>query len=177
MRPVSAASARRSAWLFASASVAALVCSSNAALASCTLNVPGGQVLAVSGDTCNVTGSYATTANGAIAGQATGVNALITGPGAGTVIFSTAGASANALQANNGGAIRLTPTLTAPATVSTSGAGSIGLLATGSVHTPGVSVASQISVQNLNLTSSGIVAAPGGLQSVAVQADTAAQSL
>ena len=30
------------------------------------MNVPGGQVLALSGDTCNVTGTYATTANGAI---------------------------------------------------------------------------------------------------------------
>ena len=96
------------------------------------MNIPGGQVLAVSGDICNVAGSYSTTAGGAIAWQATGVNALITGPSEGTVTFSTAGASANGLQADGGGAISLTPTLAAPATVTTTGVGSIGLVATGS---------------------------------------------
>jgi hypothetical protein len=112
-------------------------------------------VLAQSGDTCNVAGTYATTANGAIAGQATGLNALITGPSEGTVIFSTAGASANALQADNGGAISLTPTLAAPATVTTTGVGSVGLLATGSALIDDDPVPSQITIQNVNVSTSG----------------------
>ena len=41
--------------------------------AGCTLNVPGGQVIAMAGDTCNVSGNYATTGDGQIAGQATGL--------------------------------------------------------------------------------------------------------
>ena len=112
-------------------------------------------MLAVSGDTCNVSGSYSTTANGVIAGQATGVNALITGPNAGTVTFSTTGASANGLQADNGGVISLTPTPAAPGTVTTTGVGSIGLLATGSGEEEGRLVASQITIQNVNVSTSG----------------------
>ena len=155
MRPVNAASARRAGWLFASASAAALACSSNASFAACTLNVPGGQVLAVSGDTCNVSGSYSTTANSVIAGQATGVNALITGPNAGTVTFSTTGASANGRRRTTGGVISLTPTPAAPGTVTTTGVGSIGLLATGSGEEEGRLVASQITIQNVNVSTSG----------------------
>jgi hypothetical protein len=127
------------------AGFAALVLSSGAAFAGCTLNVPGGQVIAMAGDTCLVSGSYATTENGQIAGQATGLNALITGPSSGTVSFSTTGTAANALQADTGGAVTLSG-----GSVTTSGNGSAGLFATG--------IGSQI-----NATDVAVSAAGGGL--------------
>jgi hypothetical protein len=133
---------------------AALVLSSGAAFASCEENNPGG-VLALSGDTCFVLGSYATAIDGAILGQATGLNALITGPTEGTISFSTTGASSNALQADTGGAITLTPTAASPGTVTTTGNNSAGLYATGSAATDSGPVASSISVQNVIVTTQG----------------------
>jgi fibronectin-binding autotransporter adhesin len=162
MRPVSAASARRAGWLLASASVATLISSSNAS-AGCTLNVPGGQVLALSGDTCNVVGSYATAANDAIAGQATGLNALITGPNnAGLVTFSTTGVSTNGLQADNGGQIILTE-----GAVATTGNGSQGLLADGAGST--------LQASNLSVTTSGATDAATGNRAYAVLVESGGQ--
>jgi hypothetical protein len=162
MRPVTAASALRAGWLLASASIATLVCSSNASFASCTVNVPGGQVLAVSGDTCNVTGSYSTTADGAIAGQATGLNALITGPSARTVTFSTTGVSANGLQADTGGQITLTE-----GTVTTTGNGSQGLSVGG--------VGSTLQASGVSVTTSGATDSDTGNRAYAVLAYSGGQ--
>ena len=139
-----------------------LVCSSNASFASCTMNVPGGQVLALSGDTCYVTGPYATTADGAIAGQATGLNALITGPSARTVTFSTTGVSANGLQADTGGQITLTE-----GTVTTTGNGSQGLSVGG--------VGSTLQASGVSVTTSGATNSDTGNRAYAVLASSGGQ--
>jgi len=119
------------------------------------MNAPNG-VLAEAGQTCNVSGTYATSANNQILGQATGLGALITGPGEeGTISFTTSGSFSNALQADTGGAITLTPTADNPGTVTTTGNNSIGLYATGSASGEGGTVASSITVQNLNITTQG----------------------
>jgi len=141
----------------AAAGLAALVFSSHAAfaLSQCAMNAPNG-VLAEAGQTCNVSGTYATSANNQILGQATGLGALITGPGEeGTISFTTSGSFSNALQADTGGAITLTPTADNPGTVTTTGNNSIGLYATGSASGEGGTVASSITVQNLNITTQG----------------------
>ena len=164
-----AALARRAGLLLCSAGGVALLCWSETALAACE-TPPAGGVLAV-GETCFVSGTFATTANDAIGGQATGVGALISGPeGEGTTItFSTTGASANGLQADTGGVISLTPTAATPGTVMTTGAGSFGLLATGSGKGEDGPVASQINVRNLNVSTTGPTA-------FGVQADTGASA-
>ena len=146
--------APRASWLLASTSAAALVCWSGAAFATCTENNPGG-VLALSGDDCVVSGSFATAVDDAILGQATGVGALISGPAVGPISFSTTGAASNALQADTGGAINLTPTLAAPGTVTTSGADSFGLFATGTGEGAGGPVASHINAFNLSVSTTG----------------------
>ena len=78
--------------LAAATGFSTFILSWGAAIAGCTLN-SGGQVLALAGDTCAVFGAYATTLDNQIAGQASGLNALITGPIEGTISFSTGGAS------------------------------------------------------------------------------------
>ena len=153
MRTMRPERAPRASWLLASTSAATLVCWSGAAFAACVSN-PGG-VLAGPGDTCFVSGSFATAVDDAILAQATGVGALISGPAVGPISFSTTGAASNALQADTGGAINLTPTLAAPGTVTTSGAGSFGLFATGSGEGAGGPVASHINAFNLSVSTTG----------------------
>jgi Autochaperone Domain Type 1 len=149
---MSAAPARRAYWLLATTSAAAFVCWSEVALAGC-VDTPAGGVQAVAGPPCEVSGTFATTLPDAIAGEATGVGALLTGPVDGPITFSTTGASANALQADSGGNINLTPTVAAPGTVETTGAGSFGLFATGSGE--GEEGASHINALNLDVSTTG----------------------
>jgi len=116
---------RRGSAFVAAAGFAALVLFSSAALAQC-VNLEDGGVVAPAGQTCVVSGNYATSGDNEIAGQATGLNALITGPSEGTVSFMTSGANANALQADSGGHITLTA-----GTVNATGDGSYGLFIEG----------------------------------------------
>ncbi len=152
MRTLSASRIRRPRCVHALPCFASLAIAAGAADAQCVPSGNGG-VIAEAGTTCNVAGTYTTSASGTagIAGWATGLNALINGPIEGTVSFSTAGAAANALQANSGGAITLTPTAGDPGTVTATGANSIGLYATGTASTDAGPVASSISVQNLDV--------------------------
>ncbi len=155
VRTMSATPARRAHWLLASTSAAAFVCWSEVALAACE-TPPAGGVLA-EGQTCEVSGAFTTTADDAIAGHATGVGALISGPGgegAVTFTFSTTGDTANGLQADAGGNINLTPTVAAPGTVETSGEGSFGLFATGSGEGE-EGLVSHINAFNLNVSTTG----------------------
>lgn len=132
----------RSAWLFGSSSVLVLVLSSGAAIAACTVNIPGYHVLALSGDTCDVSGGYSTTTN-VIAGQASGANAMLSAPvGGPTVSFSTSFPSTPAVQADTGGAVTLTQ-----GSVTASGAGSEGLFADGAGST--------ITASNVTVTTNG----------------------
>ena len=140
--------------------------SPGAAFAQCTYLASGG-VLAPAGDVCYVSGSFATTGDGQIDGQASGAGALITGPsggeeeGAGTISFSTSGASANAVQADTGGAVSLTS-----GTVITHQDGSIGLFASGTGSTITASGVAVTTSGGYNATSNtyanGLLAYAGG---------------
>ena len=144
MRPLSAATARPACWLLASASVAALTCWSGAAVAECN-GSPGVSIQASLGETCFAGGTFNST--DVIAGQATGGGSVLTnlGEGFSSFSFSTSGNNTPAVQADTGGLVTLTvmPPSTV-GTVTTTGVGGIGLLATGagsSITATGVAVA------------------------------------
>src|SRR3984885_2937987 len=99
---MSAAPARRAYSLLATTSVAAFVCGSEVALAGC-VDTPAGGVQAVAGPPCEVSGTFATTLPDAIAGEATGVGALLTGPVDGPIPFSTPRAFPHPLSGGSGG--------------------------------------------------------------------------
>jgi Autochaperone Domain Type 1 len=155
--------APRASWLLASTSAAALVCCSGAAVAECT-GTALVNILASGGETCFVSGPFTSTAAGVIAGQATGLDSALTNQGEGfsSFSFSTSAANTPAVQADGGGQVTLNipniPPVTPPlvGTVTTTGAGSIGLLATGSGEGTTGPVASQINVTNLNVSTTGL---------------------
>ena len=120
------------------------------------MNVPGGRVLALSRQTCLVSGPFATTADDAIAGQATGVGALISGPGGGhDLVLDHRRFAPTDCKRTAAADINLTPTVAAPGTVKTSGEGSFGLFATGSGEGEEGPVASHINAFNLNVSTTG----------------------
>ncbi len=140
MLAIGAGSAGRAAGLLASTSLVALVFSSSAAFSSCTFNstiLPDSHVLALSGDSCFVSGTYSTTTSGLIAGRASGgvIFGTFNGDGyVGSVSFSTSASFTPALQADTGGSINLDPGPNT-ATVTTSGDNSVGILVTGANST------------------------------------------
>ena len=125
--PRKRASARRP---LAVAAFAALVLSSGAALAECT-GTSGVNIQASAGETCSASGPYNST--DVIAGQATGSDSVLTNASddPSSVSFSTSAANTPAVQADTGGSVTLV-VAPLPTTVTTTGAGSIGLYATGS---------------------------------------------
>jgi hypothetical protein len=136
----------------------ALGLSSTAALAECT-GSEGVNILASAGETCFASGNYIST--DVIAGQATGLGSVLTNAGEGysQVLFSTSAANTPAVQADTGGSVTLTAVPPyAAVTVTTTGDSSIGLHATGTVSTDGGPVASSISVQNANISTTGTTA-------------------
>ena len=144
MRPLSAATARPACWLLASASVAALGCWSDAALAECT-GTALVNIQASGGSSCFVIGPFTSTV--AIAGRATEGGSVLTNENEDGVFssfsFSTSGPNTPAVQADTGGLVTLNAT-TSTGTVTTTGVGSIGLFATGagsSITAIGVAVA------------------------------------
>ena len=149
--------APRASWLLASTSAAALVCWSGAAVADCT-GTALVNIQASGGSICFVEGTFASTAAGVIAGQATGPGSALTNEGEGfsSFSFSTSAGSTPAVQADTGGQVILT--LTPPSTIGTAmttGAGSIGLFATGSGESEEGPVASHIDAFNLNVSTTG----------------------
>jgi autotransporter family porin len=160
MRPLSATPARRACWLLAATSAAALVCWSGAAVADCT-GTALVNIQASGGSTCFVSGTFASTVAGVIAGQATGLGPEFTpstltnlGEGFSSFSFSTSADGTSAVQADSGGLVTLTVTPPLTGTVTTTGMGSIGLLATGlgESETP---TPSQIVVQGVTVSTSG----------------------
>jgi hypothetical protein len=150
----------RPSWLLASTSAVALACSSGAVVAECTEN-PAVSIQASLGETCVASGTF--TSTDVIAGQATGSGSILTNQGEGlnSFSFSTSGASTPAVQADTGGQVTLTVTTSTVGTVMTTGVGSIGLFATGQAETDEGPVASQINVQNVNVSTSGAAVADG----------------
>jgi fibronectin-binding autotransporter adhesin len=150
------------------AAFAALVLFSGAALADCAVN-PFVSIQASAGATCLASGNYVST--DVIAGQATGAGSVLTNdidvPS--SVSFSTSAANTPAVQADTGGSVTLTvmPSSTT-GTVTTSGNNSAGLYATGSASSESGPVASSISVQNINISTTGSMAS-------GAQADTGGQ--
>ena len=165
MRPLSAATARPACWLLASASVAALTCWSGAAVAECN-GSPGVSIQASLGETCFAGGTFNST--DVIAGQATGGGSVLTnlGEGFSSFSFSTSGNNTPAVQADTGGLVTLTvmPPSTV-GTVTTTGVGGIGLLATGagsSITATGVAVATSGNFDpSTTSASNGLVAVEG----------------
>ena len=157
MRPLGPSGAR-AAPRIALAAVLALVLSSGAASAMCT-GTAGVNILASDGETCNAIGPYSSTA--VPAGQATGTGSVLTWPGGGSVSFSTSAANTPAVQADTGGSVILNVTAPYAGTVTTTGAGSNGLYATGAASS--ISVTNfAISTQNLGDYSTPIYATQGG---------------
>ena len=110
---------------------AALVLSSGAAFADCT-GTPGVNILASAGQTCFASGAYVST--DVVAGQATGTGSVLTNVtegGPSSVSFSTSAADTNAVQADFGGSVTLNVTSPSTGTITASGTGSYGVLATG----------------------------------------------
>jgi hypothetical protein len=177
MRPVMAASARRARWLLASTSAAALVCWSGAAVADCT-GTALVNIRASGGFSCFVSGPFTSTVAGVIAGQATGLGpeltpSTLTNEGEGFSSFSTSADNTPAVQADSGGLITLNAASTT-GTVTTSGAGSIGLLATGlgESETP---APSQITVEGVTVSTSG-AAVSGGPTANGIEVDDGAMA-
>ena len=131
------------------AAFVALALSSGAAFAMCT-GTPGVNIVASDGETCNALGTYTSTT--VPAGQATGAGSVLTWPGGGSVSFSTSADDTPAVQADTGGSVMLNVTAPYAGTVTTTGAGSIGLYATGSGSTEEGTVASSISVENFTIS-------------------------
>ena len=148
MRPLGRIGARR-APRTALAGFAALVLSSGAAPAMCT-GTPGVYIQASDGETCQALGTYTSTEF--IAGLATGGGSVLTWPGGGSVSFSTSVDGIPAVQADTGGSVILNVTAPYAGTVTTTGAGSIGLYATGSGSTEEGTVASSIAVENFTIS-------------------------
>ena len=166
MRPLSAATARPACWLLASASAAALVCWSGAAVADCT-GTALVNIQASGGSTCFVSGTFTSTVASVIAGQATGLGPEFTpssltneGEGFSSFSFSTSADGTSAVQADSGGLVDLNATTTT-GTVTTSGAGSIGIFATGAGESE-PPAPSQIAVQGVTVSTSGAAVAGGG---------------
>ena len=148
MRPLGPIIARR-ALPRALAGFAALVLSSGAAFAMCT-GTPGVNIVASDGETCQALGTYSSPE--VIAGQATGAGSVLTWPGGGSVSFSTSADDTPAVQADTGGSVMLNVTAPYTGTLTTTGAGGIGLYATGSGSTEEGTVASSISVENFTIS-------------------------
>jgi hypothetical protein len=146
---------KRATRLLGSMSAAALTCLSGAAVADCT-GTPGVSIQASLGETCFAGGTF--TSTDVIAGQATGGGSVLTnlGEGFSSFSFSTSAADTPAVQADTGGLVTLTvaPPFTV-GTVTTTGARSIGLFATGSGESEEGSVASQITATNIRVSTSG----------------------
>ena len=144
----------------------ALALSSGAAFAECSTTDFGG-VVAAKAETCNFFGSHSTSVDNQIAAEARGLGILNAGPDeSGTLSYSTSGISATAVQADSGGSVTLTPSTEIAGTVSTTGAGSIGLNATNS--DPTETVFSNLSATNVNVSTQ-------GSNAKGVQADTGAK--
>ena len=131
------------------AAFVALALSSGAAFAMCT-GTAGVNIVASDGETCNALGTYTSTT--VPAGQATGGGSVLTWPGGGSVAFSTSVDGIPAVQADTGGSVILNVTAPYAGTVTTTGAGSIGLYATGSGSTEEGTVASSIAVENFTIS-------------------------
>ena len=150
------------------AAFAALVLFSGAAFAECT-GTPGINIQASAGETCSASGNYVST--DVIAGQATGAGSVLTNDSDGSVSvsFSTSAANTPAVQADTGGSVTL---IVAPpyatGTVTTSGAGSIGLYATGA--------SSEIDATNVAVSTSGSAVFGGGTAN-GVEIDNSATSI
>ena len=131
------------------AAFVALALSSGAAFAMCT-GTAGVNIVASDGETCNALGTYTSTT--VPAGQATGAGSVLTWPGGGSVSFSTSADDTPAVQADTGGSVILNVTAPYAGTVTTTGAGSIGLYATGSGSAEEGTVASSIAVENFTIS-------------------------